>query len=206
MFSKKLFIFIAIFLPFLCVASKPDSTLNFGIAINYTKDLSNSYGGGNAYLTEFSFEKTWCGFAFGYSAYDHTWNLADNHFVPDYNLELKVPYKELISAQTLLVMAKLIPHNGRWVKVDLCAGLGGGVVNHMQLNKIAFRYDFQTQEFIYLDLTYKHLKQNFFGYTVGFNVEFKLIKRISIVGKFRLDDFDNWTAAFIGGGIKFRIY
>lgn len=203
MHLKQFLLSIALFVPFLGIASKPDSTFNLSVGSYYTSDLSDAFLGGNAYLTELSISRSWYGFKFGYSAFNHIMDkfqllpLGTDVFVVD--------YKEQVYANTFLFMPELIPLDGRWVKIGLSVGLGLGNFKHMQCTSLNYRYSKDTGLEI-TDYCYTHVEKTFVGYSTGIEVEFKPIKRISIVGKFRLDDFDNWTAAFIGGGIKFRIY
>jgi len=201
---KKTLILIILFLYQSVLLIGNDST-KFYISLNYYFDLSDTYGGGQLFSGELTISKAWYGGKVNFG-----------HFQSQYSSIFKVPYEEI--GQTLEINIPEIaimkigtisgfirPVQNKWITMDLIFGGAYGRSRCFYLKEIEYEYSIPEQKFIRLMKDYQLVKRNHFGYQVGFDVSFYVLKKAGLQLNTRIQDLTNGGAFFfIGSGMFFR--
>lgn len=181
-------------------------SLKFNISINYYKDLSDTYGGGYLFSSEFGINKSWYGacISFGHFQSHTVFNYSIN--IEELDESINIPFDELTIMQTSSLSVKIIPIQTKFITGDLIFGLSYGYAKNSRFNSVDYSYSLEENKFNYIYKDYKLVEKNHFGYQVGFNISFFVTKKLGLQINSRIQDLSNGgTFFFVGGGICFKI-
>jgi len=199
---------LIVFLLFLfqSVLIKGNDSINYSISLKYSLDLSDTYGGGQLFTGEFTISKLWYGGKINFG-----------HFQSQYSSLFKVPYEEIGQTLEIYIPEMAImkigtisgfvrPVKNKWITADLIFGGVYGRSRCFYLKEIEYEYSIPEQKFIRLMKDYQLVKRNHFGYQVGIDVSFYVLKKAGLQINARIQDLSNGGAFFfVGGGLCFRI-
>jgi hypothetical protein len=188
------------------VLIKGNDSIDYSISLNYSIDLSDTYGGGQLFTGEFTISKLWYGGKINFG-----------HFQSQSIFLFKVPYEEI--GQTLeieipemaimkigAISGFLRPVKNKWLTADLIFGGVYGKSHCLYLKDIEYEYSIPEQKFIRLMKDYQLVKINHFGYQVGLDITFSLSNKIGLQIDTRIQDLSNGgTFFFVGAGLSFRL-
>ena len=98
------------------------------------------------------------------------------------------------------------PIQKKWITVDFIAGAVFGGAKSLYLEGIDYEYSIDENRLTYLFTDYQLEKKNHFGYQVGIDVSFYLLKRLGLQIDARVQDLSNGgTFFFVGAGLCFRL-
>lgn len=139
------------------------------------------------------------------------------HFQSQYSSLFKVPYEEIGQTLEIYIPEMAImkigtisgfvrPVKNKWITADLIFGGVYGRSRCFYLKEIEYEYSIPEQKFIRLMKDYQLVKRNHFGYQVGIDVSFYVLKKTGLQLNARIQDLSNGGAFFfVGGGLCFRI-
>lgn len=181
-------------------------TLKYSISINYYKDLSDTYDGGNLFSSEFCITKSWFGasISFGhfqsYSIFEYKVN------VDELEKTLIIPFDEVSIMKTGSISLIISPIKTTKFETDIIIGFVSGFAKSSQFHDVEYSYSFQTNSFNYLYKNYELVKRTHTGYQIGFNISFLIFQKLGLQLNTRIQELNNGgTFFFVGGGLCFRL-
>lgn len=181
-------------------------TLKYRISINYYKDLSDTYDGGNLFSSEFGITKSWFGasISFGhfqsYSIFEYKVN------VDELEKTLIIPFDEVSIMKTGSISLIISPIKTTKFETDIIIGFVRGFAKSSQFHDVEYSYSFQTNSFNYLYKNYELVKRTHTGYQIGFNISFLIFQKLGLQLNTRIQELNNGgTFFFVGGGLCFRL-
>ncbi len=185
-------------------AKATDST-KISVSLNYSRDLSDTYGGGNLFSGETSFLISWFGVKGSFG-----------HLNSQYYSLLEVPYSEIggsleiyipeISFMNLgAVSLFLRPVEKKWITMDVIAGASMARAKSFFIKNIEYEYDLEEEQFTYIFTDYHYVRNNHFGYHAGIDITVYLFKNIGIQLNSRVHDMKNGSFFFVGTGLCFKL-
>jgi hypothetical protein len=202
---RKLLLLLMLFYG-MSILLKGNDTINFSISLNYQMDLSDTYGGGNLFSTEFTIYRSWYGakMAFGYFQSQST-------FIFQFPYEevgqiIKIPVPEMSIMKIGIISGFIRPVKKSWLTADLSFGTAFGRARNLYLKEIAYEYSLVDNKFTYLNRDYQLVIINHFGYQVGVDITFHLSKRIGLQANAKVYDLSHGGAFFfVGTGLCLRL-
>lgn len=186
-------------------ANRNDS-LKYYLSLNYTKDLSDTYGGGNLFSGEIVAFKTWYGLGISFG-----------HFQSKYEYLFKIPYEEIgqlfeIPIQEMAnlklgtVSGFLRPIQSKRFATEIVFGIGYGQAQCFFLRSLDYSFNIDESQFNYIYRDYHVIKRNHFGYQVGISTSYYFFEKVGLQVNARLHDLSNGGTFFlIGGGVCFKL-
>lgn len=182
-----------------------DST-KISISLNYSIDLSDTYGGGNIFSGESTASFSWFGVKASYGR-------LNSHY---YSL-LEVPYSEL--GQTLQIYIPQIsfmnlgslsfflrPVNKTWITTDVVFGASMAKSTSFFIKDIEYEYNLDEERFTYVFTDYHCVRKRHFGYQAGIDITVYFYKNFGIQLNSRIYDMNNGGSFFfIGSGLSVRL-
>jgi hypothetical protein len=197
---------LLIFLLSLNLVAKSQDSSRFGVSANFYRDLSDTYGGGSLFSSEFFIIRSWYG---GNISYGHFQSQSTFNFkviVEGTNETVEIPIKEMAVMQTGAISGFLRPVQKEWINLDILIGFVIGKAKSLVFKSLDFDYSLTEHDFIYLYRDYQLIKTNHVGYQVGFTVSFYPTKKVGLQINSRLLDLSNGGTFFlVGGGLCFRL-
>lgn len=181
-----------------------DST-KISVSLNYSRDLSDTYGGGNLFSGETSISFSWFGVKGSFG-----------HLNSQYYSLLEVPYSEIggsleiyipeISFMNLgSVSLFLRPVEKKWITMDVVAGASIAQAKSFFIKNVEYEYDLEEERFTYVFTDYHYVRNNHLGYHVGLDITVYLLKNIGIQLSSRIHDMNHGSFFFIGSGLCFKL-
>jgi len=186
--------------------TKGSDSLNYVISVNYYMDLSDTYGGGGLFSGGFSISKYWFGgeVSFGHFQSQPTFVLKIP--VEELSSTLDIPFEEISMMQVGAISAFLRPIQKEKITTELLIGMCYGKARYLCFKSVDYSYDTNENEFTYLLKDYQLVKNNHFGYQVGFNISLYPLKKMGFQVNARIQDLSNGgTFFFVGGGLCFKL-
>src|SRR5665647_77050 len=114
---RKLVLLLMLFYGLSIILKGNDST-NFSISLNYQMDLSDTYGGGNLFSTEFTIYRSWYGvkMAFGYFQSQSTFLFQFPYEDVGQISEIPVPEMSIMKIGTISGFIR--PIQNKWITAD----------------------------------------------------------------------------------------
>jgi len=204
LYLKLIFIFFLSFNIFF-VAKGIDS-LNFNISLSYSKDLSDTYGGGGIFSGGFSISKSWFGAEVNYGHFQSQPTYILKIPIEELNISLDIPFDEMSIMEMGSLSAFIRPIRMKWIESDILFGICYGRARYLCFKGIQYSFSLPENRFTYLFKEYQLVKTNHFGYQVGFNISFFITKKFGLQLNSRIQDLSNGgTFFFVGSGIIFRL-
>lgn len=207
--SKKILLFVLLINLFLCYSSwcqLNGDSLIFKSYFNYGFDLSDTYGGGDIFSGKFAAIKSWYGIELSYGYFQ-----SQSTFVFEVPLEesgriLEIPFDEMAIMKKASLSLVLVPIKSKLLDVEFNLGLVHSIAKHSCFKGVEYNYDLTENRFTYLSKDYQLVEKNHFGYQVGFNLSFNILKKTGIQINMNLEDLSNGGTFFlIGGGVFFKL-
>lgn len=182
-----------------------DST-KYYISLNYSIDLSDTYGGGDCLTGEFTVSRSWYGIKTSFRNFQS--QSAFKFKVPideiSKTLEIYVPEMSIMKTGSISLFLKPVQNN--WIEADFVIGTTIGKAKSLFLKSIDYEYSLVENKFSYVFIDYQLKKTNHFGYHVGLDVTFNFSKKIGLQVVSRIEDLSNGGTFFlIGTGLRFRL-
>lgn len=199
---------LILFFLFFCqsVFLKGSDSTQYYISLNYNLDLSDTYGGGQLFSGELTISRSWYGGKVNFG-----------HFQSQYSSLFKVPYEEIGQTLEIYIPEMAImkigaisgfvrPVQNKWITADMIFGGVYGRSRCFYLKDIEYEYSIPEHKFIRLMKDYQLVKRNHFGYQVGIDFSFYVLKKAGLQLNARIQDLSNGgTFFFVGGGLCFRL-
>jgi hypothetical protein len=180
-------------------------SLFYSISVNYYKDLSDTYDGGNLFSADFLISKSWFGTTISYGHFNSCTIFEYTVNVEETDKKLVIPFDEVSNMKTGAISLVLTPIQSRLIKADFLIGFAAGKAKSLQFHDVEYSYSFQTNTFNYLFKNYELLSKTHIGYQVGLDISLFFTKRIGLGLTSRVQDLNNGgTFFFVGGGLKFK--
>ena len=182
-----------------------DST-KLRVSLNYSIDMSDTYGGGSLFSGETAVSFSWFGVKASYG-----------HLNSQYYSTLKVPYEELgytlemfipeIAFMNLGSLSLFIrPVNKKWITTDVVFGASMGRAKSFFMKNIDYEYDIEDEQFNYVYTDYHYVRRSHFGYHAGIDITVYFYKNIGIQLNSRIHDMNNGGSFFfLGSGLCFKL-
>jgi len=186
--------------------TKGSDSLNYVISVNYYMDLSDTYGGGGLFSGGFSISKYWFGgeVSFGHFQSQPTFVLKIP--VEELSSTLDIPFEEISMMQVGAISAFMRPIQKEKITTELLIGMCYGKARYLCFKSVDYSYDTNEKRFTYLLKDYQLVKNNHFGYQVGFNISLYPLKKMGFQVNARIQDLSNGgTFFFVGGGLCFKL-
>lgn len=181
-------------------------SLKYYFSFNYYKDLSDTYGGGNLLSGEYTVFKSWYGASLSYGHFQSQSTYTFKITVDEINKSVEIPIEEMAIMKIGTLSILLKPIQKSWIDTDIVFGLAIGQARSSILEGVYYNYSFIENKFTYLYTDYQLINKTHFGYQVGFNISFFLLKKVGLQINTRIQDLSNGgTFFFIGSGICFRL-
>jgi len=201
---KLLFLLMLFYGP--SIILKGNDSTNFSISTNYYMDLSDTYGGGNLFSTEFTISRSWYGvkMAFGCFQSHSTFLFRFPYEEVGQIIEIPVPEMSIMKIGTISGFIRPVQKN--WITADLIFGAAFGKAQNLYLKEIEYEYSLIENKFTYLNKDYQLVKKNHLGYQVGVDITFYFSKRIGLQVDAKVHDLSNGgTFFFVGAGLCFKL-
>jgi len=197
--------FILIFLS-ISYHSNGADTLKYHVSLNYYRDLSDTYGAGATLFNgEVTFKKNWYGVGFSYGYYQSQSTHKIKILIEETSESFELPIEEMAIMQTSSFSGLIRPIQKDWVDIDIIVGIVFGKARHSMFKSVEYTYSLTENKITSLVRDYKLIKNNHFGYQVGFTISFFPIKNIGMQINARMQDLSNGGTFFlVGGGLSFR--
>lgn len=190
----------------LSIILKGNDSTNFSISLNYQMDLSDTYGGGNLFSTEFTIYRSWYGvkMAFGYFQSQSTFLFQFPYEDVGQIIEIPVPEMSIMKIGTISGFIR--PIQNKWITADVIFGPAYGKAQNLYLKEIEFEYSLIENKFTYLNKDYQLVKKSHLGYQVGVDITFYFSKRIGLQIDAKVHDLSNGGSFFfVGTGLCFKL-
>lgn len=185
---------------------KGNDSTKYYLSLNYYCDLSDTYGGGQLFSGEFTISRSWYGgkVNFGYYQSQSIFLFKVPYEEIGQTLEIEIPEMAIMKIGAISGFVR--PAQNKWITADLIFGGVYGRSRCFYLKEIEYEYSIPEQKFIRLMKDYQLVKRNHFGYQVGIDVSFYVLKKAGLQLNARIQDLSNGgTFFFVGGGLFFRI-
>lgn len=201
----KLLLFILPVLIASTLSVNSQDTLKYSLSLNYSKDMSDTFGGGSILCSDFLISKTWYGggLIFG---------LFQSHKAMNYQISLEdsqtfdIPFDELATMQIGSVYGIMTPIQKGPFKIDILLGAALGKSKNLCFRSISYTYNTNDKILTSVEKDYYFIDKTHIGYHTGINVSFNFFKGIGVQLTSRLFDLSNGgTFFFVGGGLIFNI-
>ena len=200
----KLSVFLVIYFSQLEVVATPDSS-KISVSLNYSIDLSDTYGGGNQFSGEVTIPFSWFGVKGSYG-----------HMNSQYYSLLQVPYEELggsleiyipeISFMNLSSVSFFIrPVDKKWFTTDVIFGASMAQAKSFFIKNIEYEYNLEEEQFSYVFTDYHYVRNSHFGYHAGIDITVYFFKNIGIQLNSRIHDMNHGSFFFVGTGLSFKL-
>ena len=181
-----------------------DST-KISISLNYTIDLSDTYGGGNQFSGEVTIPFSWFGVKGSYG-----------HMNSQYYTLLEVPYDELgatleiyipeISFMNLSAVSFFLrPVEKKRITTDIIFGASMARAKSFFVKNIEYEYDAVEEQISYVFTDYHYVRNSHFGYHAGIDITVYFFKNIGIQLNSRIHDMNHGSFFFVGAGLSFKL-
>jgi len=180
-------------------------SLYYSISVNYYKDLSDTYDGGNLFSADLLISKSWLGANLSYGHFNACTMFEYIVNVEESDKKLVIPFDEVSNMKIGSISLVLTPIQSRLIKTDVLIGFTAGKAKSLQFHDVEYSYSFQTNTFNYLYKNYELLEKTHVGYQVGLDLSLFFSKRIGLGLTSRVQDLNNGGSFFlVGGGLKFK--
>jgi hypothetical protein len=182
-----------------------DST-RYCISLNYYKDLSDTYGGGNLFSGEITISRSWYGGKITFGHFQSQYSFLFKVPYEEINKTLEIPVEEMSFMQMGAISGFIRPIQKKLITTDFVFGAMLGKAKSFYLKGIDYEYNIDENRFTYLFKDYQLAKKTHFGYQVGVDVSFNFSKRIGLQLNARIQDLSKGgTFFFVGSGLCFRL-
>ncbi|HBE42327.1 MAG TPA: hypothetical protein DDW27_14195 [Bacteroidales bacterium] len=202
---RKSIIILLLFSNYSIITLSNDS-INYVVVFAFYGDLSDTYGGGGLFSSEFTFHKSWYGASISYGHFHSKYTFLFK--VPYEELEktLEIPIHEMVNMKNSSLSFLLTPIKKKWISIDLSLGIALAKANCFYLKNIDYSYNLAEDRFTYLYRDYQLVKRTHFGYQAGFNISFFPVQKFGIQLNSRIQHLNNGGSFFfVGSGIIFRL-
>jgi len=202
---RKLLLLVMLFYGMSIVLKGNDST-KFSISLNYYLDLSDTYGGGQLFSTEFTISRSWYGvkMAFGFFQSQSTFLFQFPYEEVRQIIEIPIPEMSIMKIGTISGFIRPVQKN--WVTADFNFGAAFGKAKSLYLKELEYEFDLGENKFTYLNKDYQLVNKNHFGYQVGVDITFYLSKRFGLQVNAKVHDLSHGGAFFfVGAGLCFKL-
>lgn len=180
-------------------------SLKYCISLNYYRDLSDTYDGGDLFMGEFNISRSWYGVSISYGYFQSYSVFKYQVFIEEINKSLSIPFDEVTIMKSTSISLLMIPIQNKFIRTDILFGVAYGQAKSLQFHDLDYSYSFQENKFNYLYKNYELVKQKHIGYQFGLNVIFSITKKIGLQLNSRIQDLNHGgTFFFVGTGICFR--
>jgi hypothetical protein len=199
-------VFILLILLNVSFLSKGSDTISYSISLNYYRDLSDTYGGGGLLSGQFSILKSWYGGEVSYGHFQSQPIYVLKIPVEELGTTLDIPFEEISIMQIGAISGFIRPIQKRRITTDILIGVCYGKARYLCFKGVDYSYNLNDNRFTYLLKDYQLVKTNHFGYQVGLNITFSIIKKLGLQLNSRIQDLSNGgTFFFVGGGLCFKL-
>lgn len=181
-------------------------TTKISISLNYSKDLSDTYGGGDLFSGESTFSRSWYGIKGSFGHFN-----SQSYFVLEvpYSeigkiLEINIPEMSFMKIGTISFFLR--PVDKKWITTDFVFGASISKAKSFFNKTIEYEYSIEEDRFTYVQTDYHLVRTNHFGYHAGIDITFFLSKKIGLQVNSRIHDLSNGGSFFfVGTGLCFRL-
>ena len=180
-------------------------SLKYSVSLNYYRDLSDTYDGGNLLSGEIRVTRLWygaavsCGFFQSHSVFKYT------IIVEETGRSLTIPFDELSTMSAGSFSFLVTPVKNKVLNVSLVLGFAISKAKSLQFHDVEYSYSFKDEKYNYLYKNYELVKATHLGIQFGLDLTFSVTKRLGLQVTSRIQDLSNGgTFFFIGSGVRFN--
>jgi len=182
--------------------SSNNDTINCKVSLVFCKDLSDTYGGGNLFLGEVKFSKSWYLFNINYGFFQSQSTFIFTVPIEESGYILRIPFDEMAIMRMGTFSFGISPIMKNRFDVELNCGIAYGRAKWSCFKSVEYAFDSNKNEFSYLSKNYQLIESNHFGYQIGLSMSYFPSKRGGIQISARIYDLNNGgTFFFLGGGL-----
>ncbi len=197
--------FILILLSFSFFVKGIDS-LKYSFSLNYYKDLSDTYSGGNLLSGEFAISRSWYGASISYGHFQSHTTSIYQILIEEVNKTFEIPTDEISIMQMGSLSGLLIPIQKKWITTELVFGVVLGKAQSSRFKNAIYSYNVSEEKFTYLYKDYELVKNTHFGYQAGINITLNFSQKIGLQLNSRIQHLSNGGSFFfIGTGLRFNL-
>ena len=205
--TRALKILITLFL-FLIICNPGNSidSLRYYFSVNYSVDLSDTYGGGNLLTGEIGIAKSWYGINLSFGQFQSHSKFIYQIVVEGIDKKINIPFDELTIMQMGSISLKLSPIQNKIIETDLAFGISYALSKNSRFNSVDYSYSLLNEKFDYLYKDYKLVMTHHFGFQFGFDIRFFIKPRMALQLNSRIQDLsEGGTFFFVGTGLCFKL-
>jgi len=184
--------------------SQSDS-IKFGLSLNYYKDLSDTYGGGDLFSGEIELTKSWYGLGISYGYFQSLSTFILKVPIEELNYLIEIPFDEITIMKTGTFSFAIIPIQSKSFSMEVLLGIAYAKAERLCFKSADFSYSTVENRFTYLIKDYQLVKNAHFGYQAGINLLYYPFKSVGFKLNTRIQDLSHGGTFFlVGCGISFR--